>query len=388
MSLLRLLPRSVLCGGSSLRGAYECAVLARSPIWQPGDRVPVASADGRLPRLEDLRILLVDEAEAGIATLRDAFASGGFGNIDATIDANAVEGRVGADPPDLVVLNMALAAQGGLAVLERLRPQIEADVGLPVVALTHDLDERRDALGAGARDVVDAPIDPAELVRRVRQQLELRALKLVRSYYERSRVDRERRSLAELEAARLEVVERLARAGEFRDDETGEHTRRVGATGERLALAAGVDRSTARAIGLAAPLHDIGKIAIPDAILLRRGGLSEDEIAIMQRHTTIGAQILDGSSSRLLNLARDIAFSHHERWDGGGYPSGTSGRDIPLSGRVVALADVFDALTHERPYKQAWEIDRAVAEIAAQAGRQFDPALVNAFLSMDHAALI
>ncbi|HZO36479.1 MAG TPA: HD domain-containing phosphohydrolase [Solirubrobacteraceae bacterium] len=336
--------------------------------------------------MEDLRILVVIDQQTCIDRLRDAFASSGFGNVESTTDADAIDGMT--DPPDLIVLKMALPGTGGLAVLERLQPQIQAEVSLPVVALTEGAGERDEALGAGAQDFVPAPVDTAELVRRVRQQLELRALRLVRSASERDRRDRERSGIAELEAARLEVVERLARAGEFRDDETGEHTRRVGATAARLALAAGVDRPTARAIGLAAPLHDIGKIAIPDAILLRRGRLSPEEIEVMQRHTTIGAQILDGSSSRLLNLARDIALTHHERWDGDGYPSGTSGRDIPLAGRIVALADVFDALTHERPYKQAWEIGRAVDEVAAQAGRQFEPALVTAFLSIDHAALV
>jgi putative two-component system response regulator len=354
----------------------------------PDDGAPHLSADDGIPRVEDLRILVVNDEQSSIELMRDALASSGFGNVDGTTDASAIEGRVATAPPDLVVLKMALPGPGGLAVLERLRPQIQAEVGLPVVALTGCIVERREALDAGAREFVDTPIDASELVRRVRQQLELRALRLVRSAYERGRRDRERIGIAELEAARLEVVERLARAGEFRDDETGEHTRRVGATAEQLAITAGVDRATAREIGLAAPLHDIGKIAIPDAILLRPGRLSQDEIEIMQRHTTIGAQILDGSTSRLLNLARDIALSHHERWDGGGYPRGMTGRDIPLAGRIVALADVFDALTHERPYKQAWEVGRAVDEIAMQAERQFEPALVTAFLALDHAALV
>jgi putative two-component system response regulator len=352
-------------------------------MWRPDKEVRQAAADAASLRLEDRRILFVDDTEHDISELRDAFVSSGFVNVEETTDRNAVEERVSADRPDLVVVAMGLPASGGLSVLEQLRPRIQ-ESGLPVVVLTRQEDERALALEAGARDFA-SPLDPGEVVMRVRQQLELQALGCAD---ERSRRARERNGFAELEAARLEVVERLARAGEFRDDETGEHTRRVGATAERLALAAGIDRSITRSIGLAAPLHDIGKIAIPDAILLRRGRLAPEEIEVMQRHTTIGAQILDGSSSRLLNLARDIALSHHERWDGSGYPSGTAGREIPLAGRVVALADVFDALTHERPYKPAWDVARAVDEIAGQAGRQFDPSLVSAFLTIDHPALI
>ena len=355
---------------------------------RPEDELPHPGLEETTLRVEDGRILLVDDSESHITALRATFASWGFANVDATTELETIDDLITTAPPDVVIVDMALPAGGGFTVLERLRPQIEADVGLPVVVLTDCIEERALALEAGARDYTSVSLDGHEIVLRVRQQLELRALRLRTGGFDRERRDRERRGLAELESARLEVVERLARAGEFRDDETGEHTRRVGATAERLAVAAGIDRSTARSIGLAAPLHDIGKIAIPDSILLRRGRLSQDEIEVMQQHTTIGAQILDGSSSRLLNLARDIALSHHERWDGGGYPSGAVGRDIPLAGRVVALADVFDALTHERPYKPAWETERAVDEIAAQAGRQFDPALVTAFLGINHAALV
>jgi putative two-component system response regulator len=348
------------------------------------------SVDDEPPRVEGLRILVVDDTEADAGALRHVLTSSGFAHVAVTTDPAAVEACCDAQPPDLVLLDLDLRAPGGLAVLERLQPRIHAAVAMPVIVLAgpETRDERRTALEAGARDFLTKPYDAEEVLLRVRNQLELRAVRLTQEEHDREMEDRQRSGLVELEAARLEVVERLARAGEFRDDETGEHTRRVGRTAERLALATGIDPIAARAIGLAAPLHDIGKIAIPDAILLRRGRLTGEEVRMMQRHTVIGAQILDGSSSTLLNLARDIALTHHERWDGGGYPSGFGGEDIPLGGRLVAIADVFDALTHERPYKDAWAIRDAVAEIASQTGRQFDPALVTAFLSLDHAALV
>jgi putative two-component system response regulator len=340
--------------------------------------------------LEDLRILVVDAGEDDAMALRRVLADGGFGNVSATTEPARVEALCAAEPPDLVLLALGMPERGGLEVLDRLQDHIRADVALPVIVLTCEETngQRAHALAAGARDFLAKPVDPDEVLVRVRNQLELRALRIGQEEHERTLEDRDRSRLAELEAARLEIVERLARAGEFRDDETGEHTRRVGATAALLARAAGLDDGAAREIALAAPLHDIGKIAIPDAILLRRGRLTGGEAKLMQRHTIIGAQILGGSSSRLLNLARDIALTHHERWDGNGYPSGFSGQDIPVGGRIVALADVFDALTHERPYKDAWPVTAAVAEIAAQSGEQFDPALVAAFLELDHDALV
>ncbi|MEA2179751.1 MAG: hypothetical protein QOG77_3048, partial [Solirubrobacteraceae bacterium] len=185
-----------------------------------------------------------------------------------------------------------------------------------------------------------------------------------------------------------EVLERLATAGEFRDDETGEHARRVGSTAQQLADAVAADGATTARIGIAAPLHDIGKIAIPDSLLLKEGRFTTSEHAVMQRHTSIGADMLAGTSSGLLALAREIALTHHERWDGSGYPGGLAGDAIPIAGRIVALADVFDALTHARPYKPAWRVEDAVEEITRGRGGQFDPTLVDAFAELDHSALV
>ncbi len=191
-----------------------------------------------------------------------------------------------------------------------------------------------------------------------------------------------------LEDSRLETLQRLALATEYRDDDTHEHTERVGRNSALIARQLGLPEETAALIRRAAPLHDIGKIGIPDAILLKPGELTPGELRQMQEHTTIGAKILTHPRFAILQMARSIALTHHERWDGGGYPRGLRGKEIPLSGRIVAVADVFDALTHERPYKDAWPVEEAVAEIERLSGRRFDPHVVRAFAALDHQSLL
>ncbi len=189
-----------------------------------------------------------------------------------------------------------------------------------------------------------------------------------------------RERTADLEQAQMEVVGRLAMAAEFRDDATGEHTRRVGIGAALIAQALGLSAQFTETLQIAARLHDVGKIGVPDAILLKAGKLSVVEFEEMKRHTNIGARLLSGGKSEVLNMARQIALTHHERWDGNGYPHGLTGQEIPLVGRIVALADVFDALMHKRPYKAAWDKAEVLAELAKQRGKHFDPELTDAAL--------
>lgn len=196
------------------------------------------------------------------------------------------------------------------------------------------------------------------------------------------------RMIGELEAARRDSLDRLALAAEYRDDGTHQHPQRVGYTSMRLARVLGMDDAQASLIGQASALHDVGKLAIPDAILLKPDKLAEHEFERLKTHTTAGAAILGGSQSTLMQPAAQIALTHHERWDGSGYPNALSGHDIPMTGRIVAIADVFDALTHPRPYKAAWSIDASMSEIRGLAGRQFDPAVVDAFTELDPTELI
>jgi putative two-component system response regulator len=196
------------------------------------------------------------------------------------------------------------------------------------------------------------------------------------------------RMVDELEAARRDSLVRLAIAAEYRDDGTHQHPQRVGRTALALAQVLGMDDSQASLIGQAAELHDVGKLAVPDSILLKRNRLAEHEFEKLKTHTTAGAAILGGSQSMLMQPAEQIALTHHERWDGSGYPNAMAGDDIPITGRIVGLADVFDALTHTRPYKAAWSIDATLSEIRSLEGRQFDPMVVRAFMELDPAALI
>jgi putative two-component system response regulator len=186
----------------------------------------------------------------------------------------------------------------------------------------------------------------------------------------------------ELVEARAETLQRLAIAAEYHDDETAQHTRRVGVSAEEIAIRLGLNSQQISLIAEAAPLHDVGKLAIPDRILLKRGKLSPAEYDVMKTHAALGARVLSGSHAPVLRMAAVIAASHHERWDGAGYPRGLAGEEIPLVGRVVAVADVFDALTHGRPYKAEWSVAEALAEIRREAGRQFDPRVVAAFLTL------
>jgi len=199
---------------------------------------------------------------------------------------------------------------------------------------------------------------------------------------------RVRERTAELAQSQSEVLTRLAQAAEFRDDDTGQHTQRVGRTSALLAQALGLAAEQVTLIGQAAPLHDVGKIAISDLILLKPGKLTDEEFATMRTHAATGAALLSNGHSEVVQMAERIAGSHHERWDGKGYPQQLAGEQIPREGRILAVADVFDALTHERPYKNAWPVTEAVAEITRQSGQQFDPQVVEAFLTLQHQSLV
>ena len=268
----------------------------------------------------------------------------------------------------------------GLQVMDQLNELVAASY-LPILMLTGDMtpESRRQALSRGAKDFVNKPFHSDEVLLRIRTLLETRFLYLQIQSQNQQLEEKVQERTRELEAAQIEIIERLARAAEFRDDNTGQHTERVGQMAALLAREIGLPDSTVSLIRRAAPLHDVGKIGIPDSVLLKLGKLTDEEFAIVRTHTAIGARILSGSRFSLLRLAEEIAQSHHEHWDGGGY-QGLEGEDIPLAGRIVTIADVFDALTQKRPYKAAWPIADAIAEIERQRGRQFDPALVDAFV--------
>jgi putative two-component system response regulator len=326
------------------------------------------------------RIMIVDDEPGNVHLLKRVLERAGFHKIDSTNDPRDAVSLYVETRPDLILLDLHMPHLDGLAVMDRLNDIVEASY-LPILMLTGDMtpEARREALSRGAKDFVNKPFNPDEVLLRIRTLLETRFLYLQIQSQNQMLEAKVRERTRELEAAQIEIIERLARAAEFRDDNTGQHTERVGQMAALLARELGLPDTQVSLIRRAAPLHDVGKIGIPDSILLKLGKLTPAEFELVKTHTTIGARILSGSRFALLRLAEEIAFSHHEQWDGRGY-SGLAGNKIPLAGRIVTVADVFDALTQKRPYKAAWPVEEAVAEIERQRGRQFDPDVVEAFL--------
>jgi putative two-component system response regulator len=322
--------------------------------------------------------------------VRQLLERAGYTRVHATTDPSRVPALFVETEPDLVVLDLHMPRMDGFELMRRLAPVAGGRTGVPFLVLTADVTEemRRQALESGARDFLTKPFSPNELLLRVRNLLEVQQLQRWLREQNASLEQQVAERTRDLEQARLEILGRLTLAAEYRDDETQEHAWRIGRTCGLLAAAIGLADWQVDLIRLAAPLHDIGKIGISDVILLKPGKLTDAEFEQVRTHTTIGAEILSRGQTPLLRLAERIARCHHERWDGGGYPEGLRGEAIPLAARVVAVADVFDALTHERPYKEAWPVERAVAEVLAERGRQFDARLVDAFATLDHPALL
>ena len=335
--------------------------------------------------IEDMRILVVDDQPLNVALLEKILFNAGFTRVESTTDSREVEARVGHELPDLILLDLLMPNLDGFGVMERLAPFVqETGTYLPILVLTADAspETKRRALAAGAHDFLTKPFDPTEVELRLRNLLATRSLHLQLQGHAQLLEHKVHERTQELEEARLEILERLALAAEYRDDDTGRHTDRVGRACGLLSRAMGLPDADVELMRRASPLHDIGKIGVPDSILLKPGKLTAEEFAVMKQHTAIGARILSGSRFPLLRVAEQIALTHHERWDGSGYPGGLAGEDIPLPGRILAIVDVFDALISVRPYKRAWTHEEALAELDLQRGRHFDPRVLDAFLEM------
>ncbi|HEU0014892.1 MAG TPA: HD domain-containing phosphohydrolase [Longimicrobium sp.] len=330
-------------------------------------------------------ILAVDDELVNLRYLQQVLQRAGDCRVAFTQDPRDAVRLFTELRPDMVLLDLHMPGMSGFELMDALGALIPDGEFLPLVMITADLtpEVRQQALGRGARDFLSKPFDAGEAVLRVRNLLETRALHNAVRGQNRLLEQRVRERTEELERTHMEVLERLAEAAELRDDDTGQHTRRVGALAARLAAALGMSPEAAAVLRHSATLHDVGKIGIPDAILLKPGRLTPEERAVMQSHTTIGARILDEGRTPLMQSAERIARHHHERWDGGGYPGGLAGEDIPLDARIVAVADVFDALSHDRPYRPAWPPEKVYEELRAQAGAHFDPRVVDAFLALD-----
>ncbi|WPB57862.1 two-component system response regulator [Xylophilus sp. GOD-11R] len=305
-------------------------------------------------------LLLVDDEPLNLQVLRHVLQDD-YRLLFARDGARALE-LAASEQPDMVLLDVMMPGMTGHEVCRALRatPGVSH---IPVIFVTALADSRSEAAGfeVGAVDYITKPISPPIVRARVRNHLSL------------VRVE-------ELLHTRLQIVQRLGLAAEYKDNETGMHVLRMSHYAQILALAAGFSEREAEDLLHAAPMHDIGKIGIPDAILRKNGKLEPDEWAVMRSHVEIGARIIGEHAQGVLHTAYQVALTHHEKWDGSGYPRGLAGEAIPLVGRIVAIADVFDALTSERPYKHAWPIEKAVELLREQAGKHFDPRLVQIFL--------
>jgi putative two-component system response regulator len=330
------------------------------------------------------KILIVDDHLDNIELLERILRRSGYTQFRTTTNPQQAIPIFHEFQPDLILLDLHMPEMDGLELLHAFTRLIPRSSLLPILILTADISPqaKREALLSGAKDFLTKPFDTTEVLLRIRNLLQTRFLHLEVQLHNQLLEDKVKKRTSELEQAQIAIIECLAKASEFRDDATGEHTKRVGEISARLAGTLGFSKEQAEMIGLAATLHDIGKIGISDQILLKPDLLNRQEHETMKLHTTIGKEIISNTHFPVLFLAQSIALTHHERWDGTGYPNRLKGEEIPLAGQIVAIADVFDALTHQRPYKEAWTKEQAMVEISKQIGKQFSPKIVDAFITV------
>ena len=347
--------------------------------------------------LRQAKILIVDDEITNIRLVRDILRIHGYTHVHSTTDPREACGLVEEIQPDLILLDLHMPHLDGLGVMQQLHSGQAPDVFLPIMVVSGDYspEVKLEALASGAKDFLPRPFDAIEIQLRIANLLEARFLQvqlrqhneeLEERIYERtSELDQ---AHLEVKEAQMEIISRLALAGELHDNDTGDHTRRVSLIASLIAQSLELPPEQVELLRQAAPLHDVGKIGVSDPILLKQGPLTRVEFESMKEHCRIGAQVLSGGSAELVKLAEVIALNHHERFDGSGYPQGLCGEEIPLMARILSVADVFDALTHERPYKAAWPVQDATAEIQSQSGKQFDPQVVEAFMTLPHQELL
>ena len=318
-------------------------------------------------------VLIVDDIPGNIDVLNGILKSE-YKVIVATSGEVALKLATSKNSPDLILLDIMMPKIDGYEICRILKENSKTQK-IPVIFVTAKDESTDEARGfeVGAVDYITKPISPPIVRARVRTHLAL---------YDQNRALEEtvRQRTTELQETQLEIIQRLGIASEYKDEETGDHIIRVSHYSRIIGESLGMESSESELILHAAPMHDVGKIGIPDRILRKPGKLDKDEWNIMKTHTTIGAHIIGIHNSEIIKTAKVVAATHHERWDGSGYPAGLGGKEIPLISRIVSMADVFDALTSKRPYKSEWPLEKALSEIKQNSGTQFDPEVVDAFL--------
>lgn len=338
--------------------------------------------------LMDAHIVVVDDQLDNLKLVEGVLLSKGYSNVTLIQDPTTVIQLYQDQSADLILIDLNMPILDGFSLIKALK-ELNDSLLPPMLVLTAQTarEYRQRALDLGARDFISKPFDFGELLARVRNQLEVRQAQIILQQQNEileQKVDERTKELqvahAELLESRLQVIRRLGHAAEYRDNETGLHIIRMSYISVILGRAVGMQEDELDLLFNASPMHDIGKIGIPDYVLLKPGSLNDAEWGVMKTHAQIGANILSGDDSPLMAMAKEIALTHHERWDGSGYPKGLKGDEIPLAGRISALADVFDALTSSRPYKDSWKVEVALEYMKENSGSHFDPCLVGLFL--------
>jgi putative two-component system response regulator len=318
-------------------------------------------------------ILVVDDTPANIDVLSEVLRSS-YRVRAATSGERALVIAAAMPQPDMILMDVMMPGLDGLETCIRLKADpLTSHIPIIFVTAMSEIQDEERGLSVGAVDYITKPISPPIVLSRIRTHLALFQQNKELEVKVRERTN-------ELAETRFEIIRRLGRAAEFRDNETGLHVIRMSHYARLIAQSYCPDTAWADLLYNAAPMHDVGKIGIPDAILLKPGRLDDDEWEIMRSHPMIGAKILDDGTSEVMLLSREIALAHHEKWDGTGYPRSLSGTDIPIAARIIAVADVFDALTTERPYKKAWTVEKAVGFLTEQSNKHFDVKLVGCFM--------
>jgi len=329
------------------------------------------------------KILIVDDNLTNISLLEQLLNMIGYSNVESTSNPEEVIPLYKIHVYDLILLDLNMPVLNGFDIMKAIAKEINEDY-LPVIVITamNDQDVCKQSLSMGARDFITKPFDHIEVSHRIYNMLEVRVL--YNQHYEHEKIleEKVKQRTLELEHTNIEMIRRLGQASEYRDNETGMHIFRMSIACKMLSIALELGDKFSQSMLEASPLHDLGKIGIPDKILLKEAPLDEDEWQIMKTHTTIGADLLAHHRSDIMNLSQSIALNHHEKWNGSGYPNGLAGSSIPIEARIASICDVFDALTSERPYKKAWPVKDVISYIKDNSAKQFDPKIVDKFITI------